>query len=375
MIRGMKTSSCYPEQTVHYSIPLFALLAAAVFACDDGGSPLEPSAEGLESRLAWAEPITHRALARPLRSDAARVYASTPSGIVAVSPANGELQWVSGTAPGLIGFDYALTEEAVIVNTGAVVSGLDPTNGQVRWERPIPSVVAMTPGPGAVFVTDETTIFALEPATGNELWTASLDDGGHVRLAAAADRVCAERLVSPPDDARVTCFDTDDGSVAWSRLVSSASAMVLTSGRVILAEAGIVAGSGWVGIDADDGDILWEAPDLPENVVSSDGFGEILVGCDDECLAVDPRTGVVLWRSNPIATDQPPGIGDGFVAVVEQVGGGSRLHILSASQGAGLTSVDPPEGHAFCGTPTPIENRVFVFTCSGILHALDLVEL
>jgi outer membrane protein assembly factor BamB len=354
---------------------LVACTLGSPWGCDEASGPTNPLPPGnFEFSLAWAVPVSQRALVHQLAADDSRLYMSTPAGITAIDASTGEILWVEGASPGLAGFSYVLADQTVVVNTNVALSGLDAATGTLLWESGVSSVEAIAyGGAGPVYATDESVVVALDPLTGQEVWRSPLEEGGFVNLAADDDMVCAERLISAPSDGLVTCFSSTDGTIEWSGFFPSASSIVLTDGRVILAEDEINLDSGWLGIASENGEIVWELADLPENVVASTSPPGMLFGCDDACAAVDASNGAMLWQSDPGTADKAPGIAGRYLFVVEADPPRSPLYVLDSSTGVELVVVNPPEGSSFCGTPVSVGHRVFVFTCSGVLHAYDIV--
>lgn len=169
----------------------------------------------------------------------------------------------------------------------------------------------------------------------------------------------------------ITCYDRVSGEEVWSRFIRGLRWIAVTD-RVVVAGLGAGEEPGWLGIDAETGETIWENPSLIGGSPALSPQANVLYSCATECLAVQAEDGVVLWRT-PLNKDMGvPAANESSVYVVEsERDGQGALYVFDSANGAIRERIvpGPAEGGGFCGTPAVSGDMLFVFGCSENLHA------
>jgi outer membrane protein assembly factor BamB/formylglycine-generating enzyme required for sulfatase activity len=214
---------------------------------------------------------------------------------------------------------------------------LSAASGTELWRRAMSghSVGAPLVFENRVFVGgDEGTVYAVEAATGNEVWTGhALGDVWGSSLAGHAGR-----LYFGTGTGHVLCVDADDGDVNWSRSLG---------GTPVDSSPAIVDGKVYIG--------------------AANG----LVYC------LDSGTGQILWSRNtgdPIGLASPA-VGEGRVVIANETG---FVTCLNASDGAVRWTVDASdawvEDLVFGGSPAISDGSVYLAGFDGIVRCLRLTD-
>lgn len=294
--------------------------------------------------------------------------------MAALDRETGETLWEAGEVGtvGLVGLPYVVANGVIVVARDDALVGLRATSGQVLYVREGTVTDVLTDSdPDGLFATDGETIVSYDPLTGATRWTAALEGGGDVLLSAGRDLVCAERLVSPLTASRVTCYDSSDGSVRWSRLIHPPPWIAITGTRVVVAGLELGEGSGWMGLDPETGETVWKNAGLSGNGPAIARQGDALYACARECIAVRVSDGGVLWRRSLDQEVGSPAIGGESIFVVGFLSAQNPLYILDNSSGVLRDQIvpDSTEPSGFCGTPATSGDLLFVFGCRGTLYA------
>lgn len=338
-----------------------------------------PPGRSESRRPEWVREIDFRALSTPLRAGPSRVYFSAPSGVAALDRNTGEGLWQKGSSGGLAGLDFVVAGDVVAMARRDVLTGVRAGTGEVLWTIPIGlplhSFAAAETTP--IVAADRDILHGYDPESGALVWTRPLGIGGRVNVAIGSGLACAERLVSPPADARIECFDAATGSPRWERFVGSPGGLAIAPGRVVLAGGESGREPGWTGLDSTTGTTVWKSPEmdgLGGPILSDDGV--VAVGCASEpgggCVALRTADGTVLWHVELDGLVDGPAVAGGSVYAVA----GERprpLFVLDLATGAVAERIDPDplDAGGFCAAPAARDGMVFVFGCSGYVYAFD----
>lgn len=334
-----------------------------------------PSARSASRSPEWVRNLSHRLLARPLTVDSRRVYGSGPGCVGALDRFTGATLWCEGSAPGLAGLPYVVVDEVVAMSRGETFSGLRASSGEVLWTRAgVPNHPFVGEEGHGLAATDGMTIAVYDPETGATRWDAPIEQGRDVNLAMGSGVVCAERLVAPPGDARIQCWDAFDGEFGWSRFIGSPGWIGIAGERIVLSGGETERESGWIALDKETGATVWKSP-LPARSGSFSETGDRVFACSgSECVAVRIRDGSIVWRRTLQGEAGSPVVGGGRVYVVVRSENRGSLYVLDAASGGSHERIDPDpfDLGGFCARPAVHEDWVYVFGCSGHLYAFEV---
>jgi outer membrane protein assembly factor BamB len=223
----------------------------------------------------------------------------------AFNPLTGDLIWCfdegTGVAP-------ALDEEALYLPEG-VLDAKTQSTGAFRWEfEPPPFSPIVSPpaiGNGVVYATGDNFVFALNRATGRQIWNRPLNQQPH--------------LSSP----------SVSGSVVY------------------------VGGRGLFALSASDGHIIWSRPDAGVNVTTpAIAYGKVFVNSQGDnfgLAAFDANTGALLWRKR--MTGESSATVSVANRVVYEIAESGALMMFNSNTGAFLGSIADPGGRPFDSSP------------------------
>lgn len=167
---------------------------------------------------------------------------------------------------------------------GFVDAELRPPLGRKWIRRDLPLVRYPLLAGGRVFVVSGDTVQALDPGTGETIWTRT----------AARDSTLSYgrgRLFIAGGDG-VTAVDADAGATIWVAGVAEASAALMVGDTVVVAHERGVSAHRW-----EDGIRLWDrrTSTIRDGIPASDG-DRVFVSGDSRTSALDARVGVELWQ-------------------------------------------------------------------------------
>jgi outer membrane protein assembly factor BamB len=143
------------------------------------------------------------------------VVPSDAGTLTAFGIADGAQRW-SFTAPGPMGGPYAADGRIYVVDGDGIVHAVQAGDGQPIWAsaQPIDGASPPTLANGRLYIgTASSSVIALDPSTGAQLWQATVAPGGQgIRAPAVGD----DLLVAVADDGSVTGVDAVTGSVRWT---------------------------------------------------------------------------------------------------------------------------------------------------------------
>lgn len=219
-----------PGTRWNVATPIFAG-AIAGLACVAGcrAGDIDGATSAQVARVLWRASIT--ALGPPALDDQSVYFATRDHTLVAVDRATGQTRWtafsgISGDPPAR---DTPVRAADVVVLGDEYLFGLELATGDRRWEfgntggaEPRVGIYPFQGDGTRVFAGSVVgAVFAVDAATGQQVWRADLLAGGtdnQVRVIAVRDgRVYATlRYAGPFYQARVYALDAATGSVLWS---------------------------------------------------------------------------------------------------------------------------------------------------------------
>jgi outer membrane protein assembly factor BamB len=304
---------------------LVVLLGAcdwAQFGFDAGHSGFDPSEPAITvDNVATLTPRWTAPLRDPVVAGGT-VFGHTAmlNGVEAVDASTGAVRWhvdfgLDDASPPAVsgGVVYVVTNHFSLTAPTSALHGFDARTGTPRFTSGLvdcPSAatsVGPTVGAGIVVVAGNR-VCALDPATGDKVWSAAVPVDGAVAL--AGGRLFAAGFTAP-SAGTVTGLDATDGTVDWSRSVGwvPRGTPVAAGGRLYLGDGGLDQAT----FDAATGA---PGPTLPVDVISVGG-GSIVGIANDTIEAVDVSSGAVRWSiTGPRGTEySTPAIANGLVYV------------------------------------------------------------
>jgi outer membrane protein assembly factor BamB len=242
-------------------------------------------------------------LARPLtRSDGSvqknvTIPSSAAPGTHTVS-ATGETSGLTASASFTVRTDWPMPGfDAQSTGHNPYENVLDPSNVaslSTVWSSQLTGLTApvLSKGDGLVFArTDAGALDALDPSTGQVVWTRSLP-GDVFR---GAPTVSGTTIYEGADDGGLFALDATTGGTIWNVPISMFDPLIV---------GGILYGTGFQGtaaVDASTGAVIWNVPD-DAATGSAVANGLVYHGTLDQHLeALDQATGAVVW-SRPIGS-------------------------------------------------------------------------
>ncbi len=255
-----------------------------------------------------------RVYARPVIAGG-RVLIYQPSGrVTALALSGGGQAWSTVIDPEhnnrAIGGGVTTDNGRAYVATGfGTVAALDPSSGQVLWTKKIeaPARGAPTAANGKLFVVTQTNVLvALSEADGSELWTyRGVPEMAGV-LSAASPAVSGDIVVVPYSSGEVIAISVNDGQAHWSEVVTKAMRTMAVSALSDVAASPVISGgtvfaSGISGrtiaVDLKTGTRLWEQDIGSAHTPTVSGNAVFLVDLDDRLVAIDRTGGTILWAT------------------------------------------------------------------------------
>jgi outer membrane protein assembly factor BamB len=278
-------------------------------------------------------------------ADSGLVMVGTSKGGVLAYDPNGKLVWRSQVSSEVL--MGPRTEEGVVVvrsGDGRIVA-LDAKDGKLRWEYrfTLPPLVLWSPSGvaithGVILAGLEAgRVVALKLSDGSVLWEATLaqpkgaNELERITDIATAPDLDGEQACAVTFQGRVGCYNTNRGSLLWSRDASSAAALSHDPATVYMTDA------------------------------------------RSTVFALDKGTGAVVWKQDKllargVSSPTPSGL---FVAVGDFEG---YVHFLDREDGAFAVRVST-DGSAIKARPLRLGSNVLVQTRGGGLYAISVKSL
>jgi outer membrane protein assembly factor BamB/predicted phosphodiesterase len=334
-------------------------------------------------RLAWAVQLGASIQAPPAPLPGGRVVAATVHGRVsalALESGRARERWRFDAGGAVLGRPL-VDPDAQLVVVGAAnhrIHALDAGNGRHRWTfrttGPALGSPERTDG-GAVLAPAGRTLHALDPRSGEALWSA--DVGGFVAGLPAADERAA---YVGAGDGKAHAFDLATGARLWTRTISSrenpyrtliygpwtTKALLLPGDRVLITTVtsaqALDRATGTPAWSVAGGFLFSTALLLPDRL--------ILAGEQGEVLAVDPGTGVVLWRVR-LTQRVIGGAAALFGDAVAIAGVNGLVALLDPATGADRGRLHPSVDYVY-GTPAAVGDVLVTGSQDGWLRGIAI---
>ena len=275
-------------------------------------------------------------------TDTDMVLVASDKGVVLAYSPDGKELWRSQVSSEVLSVPRA-TSNLVIVRAGdGHIFGLDPANGQRKWEyqATLPALLlrdesGVTPLAGMVLAgLPAGKLVALNLDTGVPLWDAvvALPKGANelerVTDIPAAPVVNEEQACAVAFQGRIACYEVGKGTLQWSRDASSATALATDAVTVYMTD---------------------------ENSV---------------IVAFDKSSGATLWKQDKLSarTVSGPAVLGSLVVVGDYEG---YVHFLERGDGAFVARIST-DGSAISAPPLRVGNNVLVQTRAGGLYAIAI---
>lgn len=337
---------------------------------------------GRNSRPPTAPPIVH----------AGRIYTlDAQANVTALNAASGGRAWRVSLKPdregrhGASGGGLAAADGRLYVATGfGTMAALNPSTGQTVWSKTLdtPPHSAPTAAGGRIFVVSvDNVVYGINGTDGAELWSYRGIPETAGFLSNAAPAVSGDRVVVPFSSGEVMAFNAETGDPIWldaltrSARFSAVSGLNDVSARPVVDRGVVYAVSvsgRMIAVNLSDGERIWT-----RNVASAytpivAGDAVYVVTLDDEAVALDRSTGDVRWST------KLPANGKRRISWAGPMLAGNRLFVGS-TQGD-LVALSPSDGQVLATTkvgdpiamsPIVAAGRMYVLSNDGNLIAFN----
>jgi outer membrane protein assembly factor BamB len=248
------------------------------------------------------------------------VYIDTQDGLCAYVAANGTNLWCAGNnyLPDAPSGAAVVDGIAYFGSALGSVFAIDAATGAQLWSAPISSDnAASSPAVanGVVYINGDS-LFAFDAKTGAQLWSSSITDGTSSPAVVGGVVYCSGRALA--------AFNATTGAVLWS--VSPGGPLSILGDSPAVAKGLVYIGASVPGqhgsssgvlyaLKARTGKIIWSAP-VASGITSSPAVanGVVYVGSDDGTLyAFNAKTGAELAAVAGVAGQSSPTVANGMV--------------------------------------------------------------
>jgi outer membrane protein assembly factor BamB len=307
---------------VDFSLPPAQPIAAWPVPGGDAAQSVEHAELAPGFKIAWRKRIgvgTNRLdhIMAPLISADGRIFTlDGQSGVMATDESGREVwrtsfQPKSGRDREAFGGGLAYANGTIFLSSGyRFIAALDAQTGKVKWRVETASPVHAAPNvaDGKVFVVDVTDqLFALDAATGQQLWTYQALEEPARMLEASSPAVDGQIVVAPFASGELIGLSTINGNPLWTQSLSltnrnnALSEIRDIAGRPVIYRGDVFAGShaGLLSsIDINTGQQVWSLPIA--TITTPWPAGDVVYATDQQgeliCIARD--SGQVYWIKN-----------------------------------------------------------------------------
>lgn len=278
---------------------------------------LDIPGDGVDLKWAWSidvgEAVELRRRLEPAVSDG-RVFAAGAGGtLVAVDARTGDRVWRKNLEDRSLSGGPAVGDGLVVIGTReGKALGFDASNGDARWESGVTSEVLAPAAIGqdsVVVRTNDGRVFAVNPDNGERRWLYDRSVPPLTLRGHSAPTLVKGGVLAGFDNGRLVALKLADGTPAWEATVAVASGatdierMVDIDGdpRVEGSQVFATSYQGRVaGIALGDGSIAWTRDISSYNSVGLDEGNVYVSDSDSQVWALDRNNGATVWRQDAL---------------------------------------------------------------------------
>lgn len=333
----------------------------------------------------------HEARLTPFVAGERLFYSDRPDRVVALHARTGKLQWktslppppdmvekpvrLSGGVGAGEGYLFVGTDEGEMI-------ALNPDDGSIHWRAQLSGEVLATPVASAgvlVVRTNDGRITALDIANGSPRWTYASSVPVLTLRGASRPVIDQGRVFVGFATGRLAALALDSGDVLWEATVgmpkgrSELERMVDIDADPILADGVIYAAAyqaRLVALTSVAGSVLWSRDLSIYQGMVSDADTLYLTRDDGQVVAVNRRTGAVMWQQDGLAgrMTTAPVMYRGQLFVADRAG---YLHALAPDDGRFVARFRIA-ADAIPHAPVAYDDALYILTADGALHAMRI---
>ncbi len=294
-----------------------------------------------------------------------------------INAASGEILWSFATQGPNVARALPVGEDLLVGSVDGHLYRLHQRNGRAIWKAPFPGKTGITSEVARdakrVFATSiGDRIAAFDLKTGKLLWNRQRSSSGEFTVTGQAGAlVDGDRVITGFSDGWLVGYSIEDGATVWSvDLSGGKDSFVDVDTTPIKMGKLYIAGSyatGLFGIDRKSGAIRWRIKNEGFRTPARTGSFLYAPTGDGSLLALDGRTGRVIWRKKlGNRTPGTPAVTRRYLLVPI----GESLLVLDRKTGAIISHVGDSLG--FSAAPFYIHGVLFAQANSGLLYALGV---
>jgi outer membrane protein assembly factor BamB len=225
-------------------------------------------------------------------------YGAEQTTFVSLVPRTGQVlwAWMAPARAGILGVDGRQVLISIQQNGLSAIAALSMVTGRELWQADLRAGYYSLTEDGSLFWMESSRLTALEPATGQVLWSYAGEPNHHLWLSFEKNGLYVH------ERSRISSLDRRNGRVVWVHHYNVPAAMnphaeILESGVVlvqILDHTSRV--SRQIALNCWTGQVIWEREDTGTSSFMSEGNQQGAWRINGKVLqAVDPWTGTVRW--------------------------------------------------------------------------------
>jgi outer membrane protein assembly factor BamB len=342
--------------------------------------------EGQEAvfNVAWRRPLvepeflewTPREFLRPAVDDSGRVYVATRDGYVRAFDQDGIQLWETKVKGPFYGGITVDGDKVFVPSADGLLLALSTADGTQKWAYRAGEELGTKPvvANGLVFVSSfADSIFAVDAETGAWKWQYRRDVAAEFTIrGVGTPAVDFDKVFVGFSDGTAMCLDANDGSVKWTKQLSSArqfpdvdaSPQLDGAGHVVFASYA----AGLFSLDEETGNQVWvnAVPGVTELLLEGDA---VFAGSAQALFAVNLSNGATRWKvSIPDGYAGEPTLLSRYLIVPTT----RALVFLDRQTGEPRKVFDP--GRGISAAPGVSRNQLYVVSNYGFLYALSVAR-
>lgn len=337
----------------------------------------------------WSERVTRGTLERRLYLVPAvsgdRIFVADSRGrLAAVSLDSGRQIWERNTKLTFSGGPDVKGERLVVGTSRGELLAFSTKDGSELWRTQVGSEVLSVPRlteTGQVIVhTLDDSIYAIDAATGAQLWRVSYPAPVLTLRGSSSPVVTPSGILVGLSGGKLVNLDPDDGTPLWEVAITRPSGRSELSRIADIDADPVVIGTvAFVGsyngdlaaVDISSGTVLWRRELSAHAGLAADSSDLFITDSTDQVWGADPSDGAGRWRQEALRYRQltAPALIGNLIAVGDKDG---YIHLLDRSDGRLVGRTRVTGKGALSARPTVIGNRLYVYADDGTLTALSL---